>query len=201
MLLAGGPFVVGLLLAWSLAALPGPANALIATEAARRGFASGMRTGLGAITADFGMFLLMWLGVVRVIETAPWLRVAVGAVGAVLLARFAWGAYRSAKDPLLESGGPGGFVRCFLVIVTSPLNWVWWASAGTTIFAQFGLAVVFGFFAGLLTWVALWTAITREGARRVARFSEGVAYASAVVLAVFAAVVAWSAASTAVSLV
>lgn len=200
MLTDGAPLIVGAVLAWSLAVIPGPANALIASEAARRGVRAGVVTGLGAITADLGMFLLTWAGLVRIIEVLPWLQVALGVVGSALLLRFAWGAYRSARDPLSEAA-PGGYAKCFLVIVTSPLNWVWWASAGTTMFAQFGLAVAFGFFGGLLAWVVVWSAITREGARRVRRFSEGIAYASAALLAVFAGVVAWAGLAKALTLV
>lgn len=200
MIFVGAPLAVGVLLAWSLAVIPGPANALIATEASKRGLAAGFVTGLGAITADLTMFLLMWLGVVRLIDSLPWLRVVLGAVGAILLARFAWGAWWSAKEPMVEATTGGGYAKCYLVIATSPLNWAWWATAGTTIFSQFGLAVVVGFFAGLLAWVVVWTWLTREGARRIARFSEYVAYASAVLLAAFALVVAWSTVATAISL-
>ena len=50
--------VAGFLLGLSLAAPPGPMNALIAREAGARGMASGLRVGMGAPVAD-----VVWLGV------------------------------------------------------------------------------------------------------------------------------------------
>lgn len=184
------PVMVGALFAWSLAATPGPGNALIAQEAARRGVLAGMTTGAGAIAADFAMFLLMWLGVLRVLVALPWLQVAFGAAGSVVLVVFARDAWRAARQPTLEASGRGSFARSFVAIVTSPLNHVWWTTVGTTFLANTGLLAMAGFFGGLALWVALWSALARFGAARVRRFAELVAYASAIVLLVFAVVVA-----------
>ena len=186
------PLLVGLLLAWSLAAPPGPANALIAQEAARRGWRAGWLTGLGAITGDFVMFSVMGLGVIALFRRAPWVEPVMGVVGAALLAWFAWGAWRSARAGLEgDAGGRGSYWRSFVAVVTSPLNWGWWIGAGATMFSSLGAWVFVGFFAGLLSWVAFWSALARAGAARFRRFAEGVAYASAGVLAVFAAYMLW----------
>lgn len=189
------PLLVGLALAWSLAATPGPANALIAQEAARRGWRAGWLTGLGAVTGDLLMFSLMWAGVLVLLARVPASDVVLAAAGAVLMAWFAVGAWRSARTPAdaKEGTAAGGFAKCFLIVVTSPFNWVWWVSAGASMFSRLGLAVVAGFFLGLLTWVAFWSALARAGAARVKRFTEAVGYVSAVVLAVFAASLAWTA--------
>lgn len=184
------PLVAGALLAWSLAAPPGPGNALIAQDAARRGWLAGVATGAGAVTADVAMFLLMWLGVLRLVQLYPPLLVAMGVVGAVLMARFAWGAYKAARAPAsADPSATGGFRRSFLAIVTSPFNHAWWLSAGTTVFANIGFGMVVGFFGALLVWIAFWSWLAHFGAARVRRFSEFVGYASAVVLALFAVLV------------
>lgn len=194
------PVIFGLLLAWSLAAPPGPANAMMAELAARRGWSAGIMTGLGAITADFAMFLLMWLGVLRVLAFMPWLQVVLGAVGVVLMLRFAWGAYAAARAPATaDASARGGFVKAFLTIITSPFNHAWWATAGATMFAELGIWVVVGFFGGLLTWVVFWCGLAQAGAR-IRRFSEIVGYASAVLLAFFAIVVAVFTVRTALTL-
>lgn len=193
--------MLGLILAWSLAATPGPANALIAQEAARRGWRAGWFTGLGAIVGDVVMFFLMWGGVLVLVARHPWLEPVLAALGAVLLAWLAWGAWRLARrGPTLEAEGRGSFGRSFLIVVTSPLNWAWWVGAGSSMFEDFGLAIVAGFFAGLLSWVAFWSGLARAGAVRIKRFAEGVAYASAVVLAAFALYLAWTAARDGVAL-
>lgn len=182
------PLLAGVLLAWSLAASPGPANALMAHVAAQRGFLPGWVIGLGAVTGDVGMFLLMWLGAVRVLEERPALRVVLGVVGAGLMLYFAWGSWRSARKPLApqEATTGRGYVIGLVTVVTSPLNWAWWSSAGTLLFARLSLVAVVGFFAGLVAWTLFWAGITRYGASRVRALVPALAYASAVLLAGFA---------------
>jgi threonine/homoserine/homoserine lactone efflux protein len=184
------PLVAGALLGWSLAAPPGPGNALIAQDAARRGWLAGLATGAGAITADFVMFLLMWLGVLRLLTLAPWLLVVLGVVGALLMGKYALDAYRSARRPATaDPHARGGYWKTFLAIVTSPFNHVWWVSSGTVVFANLGAGLISGFFGSLVLWVMFWSALATLGAAKMRRFGEIVGYASAVVLAVFAVVI------------
>lgn len=192
------PFVAGVVLAWSLAAPPGPANALIAQEATRRGFVAGWLTGLGAVTGDVTMFALARFGVVALLGGIAWLMGALALVGAALMAFFALEAWRAARrhGALPEARGRGSFGRSFVTVVTSPFNWAWWLGVGAPLFVGLGWLGPLGFFAGLLTWIVAWSALTRLGASRVARFEEAVSYGSAIVLAVFAVVLVWSGATT-----
>lgn len=208
------PLAAGFLLALSLAAPPGPGNALMAHVAAQRGLAAGWLTGLGAVAGDLLMFTLMWVGALRVVEAVPSLKVVMGVAGAALMAFFAWEALRVAWR-LSRGGGSGsggatdavatvpdvtargGFARSFVTVTTSPFNWAWWLTFGAAMFARMGIGVVVGFFAGLVLWCGFWSGLARMGATRIRRFREGVAFASAVVLLVFAGVVAVFAAQTA----
>lgn len=183
------PLLAGILLAWSLAAPPGPANALMAHVAATRGFAAGWLTGLGAVAGDLVMFLLMGFGIVRVVALVPWLDVALGLVGAGLMAYFAYEAFRTADRPATEATGLGGFARSFVIIVTSPFNWAWWFTVGTSLFTQLGWGIAVGFFVGLVAWTAAWSGLTRAGAARFERFRVFVAYGAAAVLVLFAVLV------------
>ncbi|HEX2022316.1 MAG TPA: LysE family transporter [Candidatus Thermoplasmatota archaeon] len=186
---ADAPLLAGVLLAWSLAAPPGPANALIAALASQRGFAAGWVAGLGAVTGDLVMFALMGLGALAVLAAVPWLDVGLGGAGAILMAYFAWEAWRSARRPDAPVADlRGGYARSFVTVVTSPFNWAWWVSVGASLFVELGWGIVVGFFAGLVAWTIFWAALARAGAARVARFKEAVAYASAAVLVFFAAV-------------
>ncbi len=200
--LLGAPLLAGVALAWSLAAPPGPANALIAQEATRRGFAAGWLTGLGAVTGDLTMFLLMRFGVARVVAGLPWLLVALGVAGTALMAWFAWEAWRAARrhGELPPASGRGSFARSYVTVVTSPFNWGWWLGFGATWFLQLGWLAAVGFFGGLLLWIAAWTALARAGAGRVRRFEEAVSYGAAVVLAFFAGVLALYVARSAAAL-
>lgn len=187
--LAEIPLLAGIVLSWSLAAPPGPANALIAQVSTRRGWAAGVLTGAGAIAGDLLMFGLMGIGVLRAIESFPWVGVLLGAAGAVLMTWFAWEAFASARKDTTEVTSAGGFARNFAAVVTSPFNWVWWLTTGAGLFVELGAWIVVGFFAGLGAWVCAWAALARAGAQRFRAFREWIAYGSAAVLLVFAAIV------------
>ncbi|MCA1813891.1 MAG: LysE family translocator [Halobacteriales archaeon] len=185
-------FAAGVLLGVSLAAPPGPVTALMASEVLQRGPRRGLLVGLGASTADFGFFLLAFLGAIAVLPTLPALLGAVSLLGAALLAWYAWGAWRAARQPAREGGVPrAGFAQGFLAAATSPFNLAWWIGPGSVLIAQAGLAIVAGMFAGILGWVVVFTVGLAALGRRVRRLQEGVAYASAAILVGFAAWVAW----------
>lgn len=196
----GGPFVAGVVLSWSLAAPPGPANAMMAHEAARGSWAAGVRTGLGAVSGDVLMFLLMWVGVLSLVGAFAWTQVALAIAGAGLMLFFAWGAWRAARRGARVEDRVGSYAKSFVTVVTSPFNWAWWLSVGATLFASLGFVLVLGFFAGLVAWVLAWCGLARLGAWRFERFAEWVAYGSAVVLLVFAGVVGWFAVERALAL-
>lgn len=198
LLVQGASFLAGAALAWSLAAPPGPGNAMMAHEAARRSWGAGVLTGLGAVAADLCMFLLMWMGILRLVGGRAWIEVALAVAGAALMTHFAWGAWKAARSPLEER--VGSFWRAFATIVTSPFNWGWWLTVGATLFADLGIVLMIGFFAGLVLWVFAWCGLARLGATYFARFAHWVAYASAAVLLLFAGIVGWYAVQRTASL-
>lgn len=200
LLAAGGPLALGVILSWSLAAPPGPANAMMAHEAARRSWSAGVRTGLGAVSGDVVMFALMLLGVVAVVSAYAWTQVALAIVGAGLMLYFAWGAWRAARRHARVDDRVGSYSKAFVTVVTSPFNWAWWLSVGTTLYTERGALVIVGFFAGLAAWVLAWCGLARAGAWRFERFAEWVAYASAAVLLAFAFIVGWFAVQKALAL-
>lgn len=186
-----GAFVAGLVLSWSLAAPPGPANAMMAHEAAARSWAAGVRTGMGAVSGDVLMFLLMWLGVLRLVGGRPGALALLAVVGCALMLYFARGAWVAARRHGHVEDRVGGFAKNLMTVVTSPFNWGWWLTMGTTLFANLGWPVMLGFFVGLTLWVGAWCGLARLGARRFERFAEWIAYASAAVLVVFAGLAGW----------
>lgn len=203
------PLFAGALLAWSLAAPPGPINALMAHAAARRGFWAGWVYGLGALTGDMTMFALTGLGVLRMIDLFPWLKVAAAFVGAGLMGWFAIGAWKSARRATAKLGRDSDykptpkwreFTKAYVIVVTSPFNWGWWLTAGSSMIGLLGWATLFGFFLGLVLWTIVWTGLATAGASRVRRLSEVVGYGAAVVLALFALVMGWYAVTQAAGL-
>ena len=128
----------------SLAAPPGPMNAVIAEESVLRGWLAGVKAGLGAGVADFAFFVLAALGVVGFVQQFPTVQGVLFGVGGLLMLYFAYGAANGAKsaftpasvDP--ESGATvdpteresTGFRRAFVLALTNPYQILFWLTVG-----------------------------------------------------------------------
>src|SRR6056297_2709410 len=97
--------LAGVALGLSLAAPPGPMNAIIAEESVLRGWGSGFRAGLGALSADACFFVLALLGVVTVVRDVPVVQQALFGFGGLLMLYFAYG---TATDANAAFGGDAG---------------------------------------------------------------------------------------------
>jgi threonine/homoserine/homoserine lactone efflux protein len=197
-------FLAGLLLGLSLAAPPGPMNAIIAEESVLRGWSSGFRAGLGAMSADACFFLVALAGVATVLQNAPTVRAGMMAVGGVLMCYFAVGAARNARESFVsrDVSDSAGFRKTFALSFTNPYQILWWLTVGVTLLdpgtlafatpilgelaVETGsLAIIVGFFVGIALWITTFPlALVRVG-ERIDGFAPLVAGASALVLAGF----------------
>ena len=201
----------GILLGLSLAAPPGPMNAIIAEESVLRGWTAGFRAGLGAMTADACFLVLAVIGVVAVLQRAPLLRSAMLAVGGVLMLYFAYDAARNARASFVaETTAAGkGFRKAFVLALTNPFQILWWLSVGVVLLepgtidvgarlpllgdefgsglvvATGGVPIVGGLFAGVVVWIVAFPAALAWTDERVDWFAPIVAVASALLLAAF----------------
>ena len=196
--------VAGAALGLSLAAPPGPMNAVIAEESVLRGWNSGFRAGLGAMTADACFFVLALAGVVAVVREAPLVRGMMVGVGGLLMLYFAYGAARDATGTFTgetTTDDARGFQKAFALAITNPYQIIWWLTAGVGLLNRqqmdvlsgvFGDAltvttggpvIVVGFFGGIALWITGFPAALVAAGRRVDSFAPAVAYLSAVVLA------------------
>lgn len=197
---------LGFALGLSLAAPPGPILALSAQRAVRQGFWPGVVVALGATCGDATYAALMGAGVLPLVRNLEWLVAVLNASGAVLMAVLAGFALRAARAPGLPApprAGPateasaatrlaGGWVTGYGMALTSPFNFGWWLGAGTLLFREYGPPVFVGFFAALVVWSFAFVALVRWTSRRVARLVQVLSYASALVLAAFAAYVLYT---------
>lgn len=202
--------VAGLLLGLSLAAPPGPMNAVIAEESVNRSWRAGFSAGLGAMSADALFFVFALAGLVAFVEQAPTLRGVMVGIGGILMLYFAYGAVANAGSfSETERGDAAGFGKAFALALTNPYQITWWLTAGigllnpgtieafgVSLSAANGLLTIGGFFLGIFLWIASFPAALRAAGERVDALGTAIAYGSAVVLVWFAGVFVLDAAGT-----
>jgi len=149
-------FGVGILLGLSIAAPPGPANAMIATHAVtRKHWWAGTLVGFGAMTAD-ATFLVITFLLGRAVQPTEGVLMAVYTLGAVVMFFFAYKASGAWKKPpterLQEVRPTHSYVSGLTIGLTNPYQILWWLTAGLAFIQSVGTAIVAGFFCGILIW-------------------------------------------------
>ncbi len=180
-------FVLGIALGLSLAAPPGPMNALIAKESARSGWANGVRLGMGAPVADVVWLVVLLFGLGRILDGPGVLRIA-GALGAVLMAYFAFDTWTS-HDVRAADRRPT-FMAGFAAALTNPYQAAWWLSGGFVFLQSQGVVGVFGLILGIFTWVVVFAWLVAHGAQRWRWFTPTIRWVSAHMLLAFALLLA-----------
>jgi threonine/homoserine/homoserine lactone efflux protein len=188
---------IGIVIALSLAAPPGPVNAVIASHAVTRSWRSGFLVGAGAMTVD-----ALWLAL-SVLAHSLLLGVrsifpAIALLGAAVMAYFAWGAAKAWKaEPVVAVPSrtihATSYATGVATNLASPYPILWWLTAGLAFIDELGLLVLVGFFAGLILWTTLFPYLLRAAQQRYARTYHIVLAFSIVVLVVFAVYLAWTA--------
>ncbi len=181
----------GALLGLSIAAPPGPMNALIATNTVTANRFAGSLTGLGAMTAD-AVFLAGMVAVGSVVPVAPGVRVVVFLLGAAVMAFLAVRTYGSLRrDVQVEARGPKSTAKAYasglFLGLTNPFQILWWLTAGLAFMRQIGPPVVLGFFLGIGAWIVLFPVSLDLASRRWRGAYRAILVFSLVVLVAFAA--------------
>jgi len=192
-----GTILAGVGIGLSLAAPPGPVNAIIASHTVTRSWRAGLLVGLGATTADTIFLAVAILARSALAGIGPYVPF-IALLGAVVMAYFAWTAARSWRrtEEILESK-PEEHAKSYgtglSVNLTSPYPILWWLTAGLVLINQLGPTVLIGFFAGLVLWITAFPLALREAQRHIARAYHAVLLFSIVCLLAFAAWLVWSA--------
>lgn len=188
---------IGVFIALSLAAPPGPVNALIASHAVTRSWRSGFLVGAGAMTVD-ALWLTLSVLAHSLLVGARSLFPAIALLGAAVMAYFAWGAAKAWKaEPVVAVPSGALHATSYATGVAtngmSPYPIIWWLTAGIAFIDQLGPWVLVGFFAGLILWTATFPYLLRAAQQRYARTYHIVLAFSIVVLVVFVGYLIWSA--------
>ena len=194
-----GTAALGVALGLSLAAPPGPVNAVIASNAVTKSWRSGFLVGAGAMTADAG-FLTLSVLAHSVIEGVRSLFPFIALLGAAVMAYFAWGAARAwRRVPDASSSTPEAHATSYAtgltINLTSPYPILWWLTAGLALIDQLGALVLVGFFAGLILWTTIFPFALRAAQKRFPQTNHVAHAISIICLLAVAAWLAWSALS------
>nr|WP_126451319.1 LysE family transporter [Sulfodiicoccus acidiphilus] len=168
---------LGVAMGLSLAAPPGPVNALIATEAAKSPL-HGTSVGVGAMTAD-AVFMTITLIIGRFLPSFVIHSLFLAGGGVMLY--LAYDVWRS-KGPS-GRGKKGNFVVGLGMGLSNPFQITWWLTAGLFMIREISLTTIPGFFAGILLWIFSFP-LTIHKIR--ARYKY-IKYASATILLLFGA--------------
>jgi threonine/homoserine/homoserine lactone efflux protein len=188
---------IGILIALSLTAPPGPVNALIASHAVLRSWRAGFLVGMGAMTVDLGYLALSVLAHSLLLGARSLLPL-IAFFGAAVMAYFAWGAARAwTKEPVVIAPTAGtqatSYVTGVVTNLTSPFPILWWLTAGIAFIDELGPAVLVGFFAGVVLWGAVFPLLLRVAQRRFAWTYHAVLVFSIVTLLAFSAYLVYAA--------
>ncbi len=175
----------GLVLGFSLTIPPGPMNAFIVSQSVRS-FREGVTAGLGAMSADLFLGLLVYAvhSVVDLSAGLRWIYLAGAAVMVVLAVSVLRGASR---NPPPEATGLRTYTKALGLGVSNPFQIVWWLTAGLA-FAYLGGWVLFlGLFGAIAVWVVAFPYAVHAGTERRPSVARAVVVVSGVVIFAFAA--------------
>jgi threonine/homoserine/homoserine lactone efflux protein len=186
-------FLSGAALGVSIAAPPGPVTAMAAQQVASRSWLSGWLVLLGATVADAIFFALTFYGVTTFVS--PALRSFLFVVGGALMLYLAVSTVGNARQ--LKAGAMlsrptrwaasrrSPFLLGLSIGLTNPFQLGWWIAIGAGMVAEYGSSIAVGFFAGILLWTVIFSALVHAGVARYERLAPVIAFASAAVMAGF----------------
>jgi threonine/homoserine/homoserine lactone efflux protein len=183
------PFVFelafGLVLGFSLAIPPGPMNAFIASQPVRS-FREGVTAGLGAMSADLFLGVLIYAvhSAVDLSAGLRWIYLA----GAAVMVYLGVGVLRGASaNPPPETTGLRTYTKALGLGVSNPFQIVWWLTAGLA-FAYFGGWVLFvGLFGAIAVWVVAFPYAVHVGTEHRPKIARAVVVVSGIAIFAFAA--------------
>ncbi len=173
----------GVVLGFSLAAPPGPMNALIAARSVGS-FRAGFLTGLGAFSADLLLGLIVYL-VQHELDVELVIRY-VYVLGCGVMLFFAYRLF-TRPPPVEESAGSrlSAYSSALGVGLSNPFQILWWLTAGLA-FAYIGGAVLFvGLFGAILVWVVGFPLVVHAGVQRYPRLRQYVGWVSGALMVAF----------------
>lgn len=173
----------GVVLGFSLAAPPGPMNALLAARSAVS-FRAGFLTGLGAFSADLILGLVVYL-LQRELDVELVIRY-VYVLGCGVMLFFAYRLFTSRPAPEETTRDRlSAYSSALGVGLSNPFQILWWLTAGLA-FAYIGGAVLFGgLFGAILVWIVAFPFAVHTGVQRYPQTRQYIGWGSGALMVAF----------------
>jgi threonine/homoserine/homoserine lactone efflux protein len=140
--------ILGYILGLSLAAPPGPVNAIIINESAKS-VLHGSSVGAGAMTADLVFLVALYYGRLAI---PTWTFKYLYLFGAAYMIYLSFAVMRS-KMP--SKSPKGNYLVGLSVGISNPFQIIWWITVGLFLIERLTLFSIIGFFLGLATWISM----------------------------------------------
>ncbi|MEJ2769981.1 MULTISPECIES: LysE family transporter [unclassified Stygiolobus] len=144
--------LIGAVMGLSIAAPPGPINAMMAHESLRSSL-HGTSVGAGAMTADFIFFLLTFFFKSLIPQNVLFIFYMIGGIYMLYLAYGVW------KTKTFNTSIKGSYVKGLTTALVNPYQIGWWLTFGISMLDQFSIYIAPGFFLGILIWILSFPAV------------------------------------------
>lgn len=139
-------YLLGIVMGLSMAAPPGPINAMMANESLKSTI-HGTFVGAGAMTADFIFF---WLTYFFKSIIPPSYLVIFYFVGGAYMLYLAFGVL---KIKGFSKNVKGSYIKGLTTALVNPYQISWWITFGISMLQQFSIFIAPGFFTGIVIWI------------------------------------------------
>ncbi|MFI5413631.1 MAG: LysE family translocator [Candidatus Lutacidiplasmatales archaeon] len=174
----------GLLLGFSLTIPPGPMNAYIASQSVRS-LREGITTGVGAMSADLALGILVYVAHTQV-DLAGELR-GVYLLGAAVMIVLGVGLLRrGSTGPPPQTSGARTYAKAFGIGISNPFQIVWWLTAGLAFAYLGGLLLFVGLFGAIAVWIVVFPWLVHAGTEGRPGVARGVLVVSGALFFAFA---------------
>ncbi len=177
--------LLGIALGISLAGPPGPITSIIVIRS-RTSALSGFVVGLGAMTADFSLMLVVFT-FYSLFSTYN-IDFYLYPLGATVFAFMGVLILKSAEGSKAYLQGNGYLLGLELGLI-NPFQVAWWAGAGLSVLEKFGILPFYFLFLGIIIWIAFLSfTIFRSVLKYGKRLSEALRVSGAIVQLAFSAI-------------
>jgi threonine/homoserine/homoserine lactone efflux protein len=175
-------FIFGFILGLSIAAPPGPVNAIIANEAIKSPL-HGTAVGAGAMSADLLFFLIVY----NIKSYVPvYISNYIYILSSIILFYLAYGVLKSKSS---SRGIKGNYFVGLTMGITNPYQIIWWFTVGLFMVKSYSIALAYGFFSGIFIWIIIFPFFVKK---YLEKYSIYVKYFSFFTLIIFGIIILYS---------